>query len=106
MEYIDRVAEDVVKEAIQSLVANGKRAHGGTVPLAAERALMKRARPRISPTQAQNKVLQAIERLRNRKEIKAPRDKQHDWALVGRAHELAAESSGQGLGAGASPETE
>jgi hypothetical protein len=104
MEYIDKVAEDVVKEVIQSLVANGKRANGGTVPLEAERALMKRARPRISRTQAEIKVQQAIEKLRARKDIKAPRDKQHDWVLIRRQPASAAESSGQGLGASASPE--
>jgi hypothetical protein len=104
MEYIDKVAEDAVKEAIQSLVAGGKRANGGTVPLEAERALMKKARPRISPTQAQNKVLQAIEKLRGRREIKAPRDKQHEWVLIGRKSASASDSPGQGLGTSASPE--
>jgi hypothetical protein len=104
MEYIDKVAEETVKEAIRSLVASGKRANGGTVPLEAEKALMKKARPRISNTQGQIKVQQAIERLRARKEIKAPRDKQHDWVLVSRQSATAAESSGQG--AGAAPESE
>jgi hypothetical protein len=105
MEYIDKVAEETVKDAIQSLVASGKRANGGTVPLEAEKALMKRARPRISVTQAQNKVLQAIERLRARKEIKAPRDKHYDWALLSR-QTAAAESADQKAGASESPESE
>jgi hypothetical protein len=94
MEYIDKVAEDTVKEAIRSLVTNGKRANGGTVPLEAEQTLMKRARPRISRTQAQDKVQQAIERLRARKEIKAPRDKQHDWMLLSRQPPAAIRNGG------------
>jgi hypothetical protein len=106
MEYIDRVAEEIVREAIKSIVAAGKRANGGTVPLAAEQALMKKARPRISRMQAENKVQQAIERLRARKEIKAPRDKQHDWALVGREHKPATDSSSEKSGAGATSEDE
>jgi RNase P protein component len=106
MEYIDKVAEETVKEAIRSLGASGKRANSGTVALEAEKALMKKARPRISVTQAQNKVQQAIERLRVRKEIRAPRDKQHDWALVNRKSAAAAGSSGDASGAGASPESE
>jgi hypothetical protein len=106
MQYIDKVAEDIVKEAIQALVASGKRANGGTVPLEAERSLMKRARPRISPIQAQNKVMQAIERLRNRKEIKAPRDKHREWVLISRRPASASESAGQGLRTGASRESE
>jgi hypothetical protein len=106
MEYIDKVAEDTIKEAIQSLVASGKRANSATVPLEAEKSLMKRARPRLSVAQAQIKVLQAIERLRTRKEIKAPRDKQHAWVLVSRRSAAAAESSGQELGASASPDDE
>jgi hypothetical protein len=101
---MDKVAEDVVREAIQNLIKGGKRANGGTVPVEAEQALMKKARPRISRIQAEAKVQQAIERLRARKEIKAPRDKQHDWVLVSREPHKAGESAGQGSG-GASPET-
>jgi hypothetical protein len=103
---MDRVAEDVVKEAIQSLVKSGKRANGATVPLAAEDALMKKARPRLARTQAQNKVQQAIERLRERKEIKAPRDKQHEWVLINREPQRASESAGHSSEASDSPETE
>jgi hypothetical protein len=106
MEYVDKTAENVVKEAIQKLVASGKRANGGTVPRAAEEALLKGARPRLSRTQAQNKVQQAIERLRERKEIRAPRDQQHDWVLISREPQKPAKSSGQEPGASASPEDE
>lgn len=105
MEYMDRVAEDIVKEAIRNVLKSGKRANGGTVPVEAEQALMKKARPRISRLQAASKVQQAVERLRARKEIIAPRDKQHDWVLVSRGPQKAAESSDQRSGAGASSET-
>jgi hypothetical protein len=106
MEYTDRVAEDVVKEAIQNLVKGGKRANGGTVPPAAEVALMKKARPRIARTQAQDKVQQAIERLRARKEIKAPRDKQHEWVLINREPQKASESANESSDASDSPGSE
>jgi hypothetical protein len=103
MEYMDKVAEDVVKDAIRNLLKGGKRANGGTVPVEAERSLMQKARPRVSRIQAESKVQQAIERLRARKEIKAPRDKQHAWTLVSREPQKA-ESSGQQPEADDSPE--
>jgi hypothetical protein len=84
MEHIDQLAEGAVKEAIQTLAANGKRAYSGNVPVEAEQALLKKARGRISRTEAQSKVRQAIERLRARKEIKAPQAKQHEWVLISR----------------------
>ncbi|HEY7672294.1 MAG TPA: hypothetical protein VIC71_08755 [Gammaproteobacteria bacterium] len=95
MEYLDKMAEDSVKEAIESTVASGKRANGGNVPHEAESVLLKKARGRVSQTDARNKVQQAIERLRARKEIKAPRDKQHDWVLMSRTQRAGAESTAQ-----------
>jgi len=83
MEYVDRLAEEAVKESIKSLVANGQRAYSGNVPKEAERILLKNQRGRVSPAIVAAKVDQAIARLRERKEIKAPPARQHDWVVIG-----------------------
>src|SRR5688500_632910 len=80
MEYVDKLAEDAVKEAIVSLVSKGERAYSGSVPTEAERLLMNKGRGRVSKTVVTAKVMLAIERLRSRKEIKASPQRQDDWA--------------------------
>jgi hypothetical protein len=84
MEYIDKLAESIVKEAIQGLATNGKRAYSGSVPMEAERLLLSKGRGRVSEFVAAAKVKAAIERLRERKEIRAPVAQYTDWVLVDR----------------------
>jgi len=93
MEYLDKLAEASVKEAIQSLVADGKRAYSQSVPKEARRLLLQKGRGRVSPADADKRVQQAIERMRERKEIKAPRAPYNDWALIGAAPKTPAESA-------------
>jgi hypothetical protein len=93
MEYIDKLAEDAVRDAIKSLVASGQRAYSGSVPIEAVRILMKNGRGRVSQTVATAKVNDAIERLKTRKEIKAPPARQHDWVLIGHQPPSSAEGS-------------
>lgn len=83
LDYFDRLAEAAVKDAIQQLVANGKRPSGRTVPPDAQQLLRQRSRARLSESQSEKRVLQAIERLKERKEIKAPKTPNADWALIG-----------------------
>lgn len=83
MEYLDKLAEMAVKEAIQSLVAGGKRTNSQSVPKEARRLLLQKGRGRMPQADADRRVQQAIERMRERKEIKAPRAPYNDWALIG-----------------------
>jgi Arc/MetJ-type ribon-helix-helix transcriptional regulator len=83
VEYLDKLAEASVKEAIQSLVAAGKRPNSQSVPKEARRLLLPKGRGRVSQADAEKRVQQAIERMRERKEIKAPRAPYNDWALIG-----------------------
>jgi hypothetical protein len=85
VEYLDRLAEEAVKDAIKGLVAGGKRPHSGCVPQEAQRLLREKGRHRVSPADAEKRVSAAIDRLRERKEIKAPRAPYNDWALIGHA---------------------
>ena len=82
MEYLDKLAEVAVKEAIASLVAGGKRAYSGSVPAEAQRLLKAKGRARVSDADGKKRVQQAIERLKERKEIKAPTAPYNDWALI------------------------
>lgn len=82
MDYIDELAEDSVKEAIECLVADGQRCHSGSVPIEAVRILMKHGRGRVPETLAWAKIDDAIHRLRERKELKAPLERQYTWVLV------------------------
>lgn len=82
MEYLDKLAEAAVKEAIEKLVTEGKRPHSRSVPPEARQLLVKKGRGRVSQADAEKRVDQAIERLRVRKEIKAPRAPHNDWALI------------------------
>jgi len=83
VEYLDKLAEDAVKDAIKSLLAGGKRPYSGSVPAEAQRLMREKGRNRVSPAEAEKKVSGAIDRLRERKEIKAPRAPYNDWALIG-----------------------
>ena len=74
--------EEAVKEAIKTLVANGQRAYSDSVPKEAKSILMRNRRARVTPAVAAAKVDQAIARLRERKEIKAPPTRQHDWVVM------------------------
>jgi hypothetical protein len=85
LDYFDKLAEASVKEAIQQLLADGKRPSSRTVPPDARQRLRLKGRGRITEIDAEKRVQQAIERLRERKEIKAPKAPNNDWALVGQA---------------------
>ena len=92
MEYLDRLAEEAVKDAIKSLLAGGKRPYSGSVPSEAQRLLREKGRNRVSQVDAEKRVNGAIDRLRERKEIKAPRAPYNDWALIGHVPPKADES--------------
>ena len=81
MDYIDELSEDCVKEAIKSLIARGGRCHSGNVPIEAVRILIKQGRGRVHDKVAWAKVDDAVERLKERKELKAPLEREHDSAL-------------------------
>lgn len=82
MEYLDRLAETLVKEAIQSLATSGKRANSRSVPPEAQQLLRQKGRGRVTESEAQRRVTQAIDRLRERKEIKAPTAPYNDWGII------------------------
>jgi hypothetical protein len=85
VEYLDRLAEDAVRDAIRNLLAEGKRPYSGSVPDVAQQLLRDKGRGRVSPADAERRVAAAIERLREHKEIRAPRAPYNDWALIGNA---------------------
>jgi hypothetical protein len=85
LDYFDKLAEASVKEAIQQLQANGKRPSIRTVPNEARQVLRLKGRGRLTEIDAQKRVQQAIARLRERKEIKAPKTPNNDWALIQQA---------------------
>ncbi len=95
VDYFDRLAETSVKDAIQKLAADGKRPTGKTVPPEAQYLVRQKTRGRLTESDADKRVLNAIERLKERKEIKAPAAPTSEWALIGRAGQ-ADESSGRG----------
>lgn len=82
LDYFDKLAEAAVKEAIQQLLANGKRPSGRTVPPDARQILRLKSRGRVNELDAEKRVRGAIARLRERKDIKAPETPNADWALV------------------------
>jgi hypothetical protein len=83
LDHFDRLAETSVKEAIQQLVANGKRPDSRSVPPEARLLLSRKSRARLTPSDAEKKVAQAIQRLKDRKEIKAPTSPYTEWVLFG-----------------------
>jgi hypothetical protein len=82
VEFLDKLAETAVKEAIQSLAASGKRANSRSVPPEAQQLLRQKGRGRVDESEAQKRVAQAIERLSERKEIKAPKAPYTDWGII------------------------
>ena len=82
LDYFDKIAEAAVKEAIQQLLANGKRPSRRSVPPDARQLLRLKGRGRINELDAEKRVRLAIQRLRERKEIKAPVTPNADWGLV------------------------
>ena len=85
LDYFDKLAEAAVKESIQQLVAAGKRPSGRTVPTNARELMRLKGRGRVTEIDAERRVQRAIERLRERKEIKAPLTPNADWGLIGDA---------------------
>ena len=83
LDYFDKLAEVSVKEAIQQSLADGKRPSARTVPREARQLLRLKGRGRLTEIDAERRVQQAIERLKERKEIKAPKTPNADWALIG-----------------------
>jgi len=83
LDYFDKLAEVSVKEAIQQLLSAGKRPSGRTVPHDARQLLRLKGRGRLTEIDAEKRIQQAIERMRERKEIKAPKTPNADWALIG-----------------------
>lgn len=92
LDYFDKLAEVSVKEAIQRAVANGKRPSRRTVPNDARQLLRAKGRGRLTEIDAERRVQKAIERMRERKEIKAPQTPNADWAVIGSEPKAAAES--------------
>jgi hypothetical protein len=85
LDYFDKLAEASVKESIQQLVADGKRPSSRTVPNDARQRLRLKGRGRLTEIDAEKRIQQAIERLRERKEIKAPKTPNSDWGLADQA---------------------
>ena len=83
VEYLDRLAEVAVKEAILQLRTAGARPCSSNVPAEAQQLLVQKGRARVSKADAEKRVRQAVERLRERKEIKAPTAPYNDWAVIG-----------------------
>jgi hypothetical protein len=83
LDHFDRLAEASVKEAIQQLVANGKRPDSRSVPPESRLLLSRKSRARLTESDTAKKVEQAIQRLKDRKEIKAPTSRYTEWALFG-----------------------
>lgn len=89
LDYFDKLAEASVKEAIQQLVAAGKRPSARTVPHDARHLLRLKGRGRLTEIDAERRVQKAVERMRERKEIKAPKTPNADWALIAPATKAA-----------------
>jgi hypothetical protein len=93
MEYLDRLAEESVKEAIEKLVTDGKRPSSRSVPPEARQLLLQKGRGRVSQADADKRVPQAIQRLKDRKEIKAPSAPYNDWVVIDYRRPAPADSS-------------
>jgi hypothetical protein len=96
LDYFDKLAEASVKEAIQQLLANGRRPSSHSVPNEARQVLRLKGRGRLTEIDAEKRVKQAIARLRARKEIKAPQTPNSDWGLVDTAGKGPADSPSRG----------
>jgi hypothetical protein len=82
MEHLDKLAEEAVREALKELRERGERPHGKTVPPEAHKLLLRKARNRLAPADAERRVALAIARLKERKDIKAPATPRAEWALI------------------------
>jgi hypothetical protein len=82
LDYFDKLAEAAVKEAIQQQLAAGKRPSGRTVPPEARQILRLKGRGRVNELDAEKRVRQAIARMKERKEIRAPLTPNADWGLI------------------------
>jgi hypothetical protein len=81
VEYFDKLAETAVREAIAKVAADGKRVNSRSVPPQAQQLLRQKAR-RLSESEAAKRIEQAVVRLRERKEIKAPTAPYNDWGVI------------------------
>jgi hypothetical protein len=82
MEYLDKLAEEAVKQAIKDLSERSARPNSKSVPPEARKILRSKGRNRVSEADAEKRVTQAIARLKERKDIKAPAAPYNDWALL------------------------
>jgi len=85
VDHIDKLAEQAVKEALQKLMAAGERPHSQNVPPEARQLLLAKGRGRISEGIAEKEVSDAIWRMKERKDIKAPTSPRGDWVIVDRS---------------------
>jgi hypothetical protein len=85
MDHVDKLAEASVREAIEKLVAAGERPHSQNAPAEARQLLLAKGRGRISEAVAEKRVIDAIWRMKERKDIKAPTSPQGDWVIVDRS---------------------
>ena len=93
MEYLDKLAEEAVKQAIKDLRERGERPYSKNVPPEARDILLAKGRNRVPQADAERRVQQAIARLKDRKEIKAPTAPYNDWALIDAAPKKTTEVS-------------
>lgn len=94
MDFIDKLAEQSVRDAIAGLTAGGKRPCSKNVPAEACKLLLKRLRGRTSEAKAEQRVLDASWRLKERREIIAPTSPHVEWEIVDRSPPSAAKSEG------------
>jgi hypothetical protein len=85
VDHVDKLAEASVKEAIERLVAAGERPYSQNVPPAARHLLLEKGRGRVSQAEAEKRVIDAIWRMKERKDIKAPTSPHADWVIVDRS---------------------
>jgi hypothetical protein len=86
---LDKLAEEAVKQAIRDVRERDERPSSRSVPPEARKILLSKGRHRVSAADAEKRVQQAIARMKERKEIKAPSAPYNDWALI----ELASRSA-------------
>jgi hypothetical protein len=85
VDHVDKLAEASVKEAIESLIAAGERPYSQNVPAEARQLLLAKGRGRILESVAEKKVIDAIWRMKERKDIVAPTSPHGDWVIVDRS---------------------
>ncbi len=74
-------AAKAVYAAIQGLVSNGKRAYSLSVPIEAEKILIKQAAGRINSADANSKIKDAINGLSREGKIEAYAEQRKDWVI-------------------------